>query len=146
MNVLTQVLKNVWSVCGAVLTQIAVMTALLIHLNGNYPSKHTHTLYPSGPCRCAGITRDDRLVWCSGSVPSIVSVSQPVECQLIRLLSSRVGSSFSALRRSGSTQHCICFTPNFGWSTGVAIRPWKLVLEEEARYFILVRASPSAET
>lgn len=94
-------------------TQIAAMTTLHIHLNGNYLSKHT--VFPVD-----ALALQETTVWTEYtprpwlSVP-LPHVSQSVECQLIRLFSSCAGSSFSALQRSGSIQHCVCFVGTQPW-------------------------------
>lgn len=96
--------------CGRMSTQIAAMTTLHIHLNGNYLSEH-HNI-PCRLCRCPpSIAKIPQLDLSPPQGPRLsvlhLLVRQSVECQLIRLFSSPVGSSFQALQRSGSLQHCV---------------------------------------
>lgn len=103
-------------------SQIAAMTTMHNHLNGNYLSKVTHYSLLSLSKAWHGET----IVWCCQVVDlskpwspvyeSHPPVSPSVECQLICLFSSSAGSSFSALWRSGSKQRYVCLPGTKPWT------------------------------
>lgn len=96
------------STCGGMSTQIAAMTTLHIPPNVNY--LRTHAIFPVVSVDALALRRYQSLIWAHPKALAIcpaLHVRQSVECQLIRLFSSRAGSNFPALQRSGSMQHCL---------------------------------------
>lgn len=68
-----------------------------------------HTVSPVASVGVPALQRYHGLIWAHPKAPPIcpaLHVRQSVECQLIRLFSSRARSSFRAHHRSGSVQHC----------------------------------------
>ncbi len=138
-------LSPVSSACETVPTQIAAMTALHIYLNGNYLSKHTHThththtVFPLLPVAPLALQEGTDL---SEHAPRlrlwlcpVHHVSQSVECQLIRLLGSCAGSSYSVLQGDLGQRN----TASVWYQTldGVQVLQWgreKWVLEGVVRY------------
>lgn len=107
--------SNFTRTCEAMATQIAVMTSLHIYLDGNYLSGFPVVLANARAAQEATMW-SSQLADLNMPVRNLaiclvrLSARHSLECQLIRLFSSCTGSNFSALWRSGSTQHCFTRT------------------------------------